>query len=60
MFDFQLLKTQRKKRSDLMKKLALGVLALSFLATLVPSASAQYDHHHHHHCWYSHHHRHCN
>ncbi|HSY37840.1 MAG TPA: hypothetical protein VK814_18945 [Acidobacteriaceae bacterium] len=42
------------------KKLSLGILALTFLATLVPSASAQYDHHHHHHCWYSHHHRHCN
>ncbi len=48
-----------------MKKLALGFLALMFLVPLVPAASAQVvvavgnDHHHHRHCWYSHHHRHC-
>jgi hypothetical protein len=48
-----------------MKKLALCILALSFLAPLVPAAGAQVvvrlgdDHHHHRHCWYSHHHRHC-
>jgi len=44
-----------------MKKLSVGILVLTFLAALAPSANAQYDHHHHHHhCWYSHHHRHCN
>jgi hypothetical protein len=47
-----------------MKKLALGVLALSFFVPLVPTAGAQVvvevgHHHHHRHCWWRHHHRHC-
>jgi len=45
------------------KKLALGLLALTFLLPLVPKADAQVvvevGHHHHRHCWYRHHHRHC-
>jgi hypothetical protein len=47
-----------------MKKLALGLLALSFLVPLVPSADAQVvvsigHHHRHRHCYWRHHHRHC-
>jgi hypothetical protein len=48
-----------------MKKLALGILAVAFLAPLVPAAGAQVvvevGHHpyHHEHCYWHHHHRHC-
>jgi hypothetical protein len=46
-----------------MKKILLSLLALLFLAPLVPTASAQVvvaiGHRHHQHCYYRHHHRHC-
>jgi hypothetical protein len=46
-----------------MKKILLSLLALLFLAPLVPAASAQVvvaiGHPHHRHCYYRHHHRHC-
>jgi hypothetical protein len=48
-----------------MKKLALTLLALSFLAPLVPAASAENNPYivrvsHPRHCWWDgHHHRHC-
>jgi multisubunit Na+/H+ antiporter MnhE subunit len=55
---------QKRRHPMSMKKLALGILALTFLVPLVPAASAQVvvevgHPHHHRHCWYSHHHRHC-
>ena len=46
----------------IMTKYMLGLLALLFLAPLVPTANAQVVvkvGHAPRHCWYSHHHRHC-
>ena len=50
-----------------MKKIALGILALTFLAPVVPAATAQvvvalghpHRRYHRRHCYYRHHHRRC-
>ncbi len=44
------------------KKLALGILALTFLVPLVPAGAqvvVAVGHPHHRHCYWRHHHRHC-